>query len=92
MSPAAQQVRDQAAAVAGAHGLPTARQRAFTYSPSPRSPDGSPTAHAIAAWARHGPDDAVHKQSPGTNINCSPICLLPGARTRTHGYLTQRNS
>ena len=21
----------------------------------------------------------MHKQSPGTNINCSPICLLPGA-------------
>ena len=78
MSPAAQQVRDQAAAVAGTHAF---RQpgRAFTYSPPPRSPDGSSTAHAIAAWARHGPDDAVHKQSPGPNINCSPICLLPGA-------------
>ena len=21
----------------------------------------------------------VHKQSPGPNINCAPICLLPGA-------------
>ena len=79
MSPAAQQVRDQAAAVAAAHAF---RQpgRAVHLLPTAAVPGRfSSTAHAIAAWARHGPDDAVHKQPPGTNINCSPICLLPGA-------------